>query len=174
MSPDPAWLPARVCFEDLELSHEEYVELIYDYFTEDFMNSKPDPFKGKRVGLKRHPLREDKEATFWHLITSGQDEDTAEDDREIDLDRCQHIRWPRPIMDSHEIQNLRCWPRVHKGETRWLIALNDFSYLVVIAERSTYVLPWTAYPVEQTHRKLKLYKEYLVYQDEVDDQVEGD
>ncbi|MNH30689.1 hypothetical protein D3C79_909980 [compost metagenome] len=45
----------------------------------------------KRLGLKRHPVIQGKEATFWHMISEGNDE--AE--RLPDLRRCERIRWPR-------------------------------------------------------------------------------
>jgi len=45
--------------------------------------------------------------------------------------------------------------------------LPDFSYIVVLATRSTYVLLWTAYTVERTHRREKLRREYQAYQNEL-------
>jgi len=50
--------------------------------------------------------------------------------------------------------------RTHGKSLRWLVALTDFSYIVVVDERADYVLPWTAYPVEQDHRRRKLEREY--------------
>jgi hypothetical protein len=35
---------------------------------------------------------------------------------------------------------------------------------VVLADRGTFVLPWTAYLVTESHRKRKLQKEYEDYQ----------
>ncbi len=45
------------------------------------------------------------------------------------------------------------------SDERILIALPDFSYLVVLADRGDFVLLWTAYPVEHDHQKRKLWKE---------------
>lgn len=43
---------------------------------------------------------------------------------------------------------------------RIVIALADFTYIVVLADRGKYVILWTAYCVEQEHRRGKLRKEY--------------
>jgi hypothetical protein len=44
-----------------------------------------------------------------------------------------------------------------------VLALEDFSYVVIVADRGDYVLPWTAYYVEHSHRRNKLRKEYESY-----------
>ena len=36
-------------------------------------------------------------------------------------------------------------------------------YLVILADRGEYILPWTAYLVEQPHRQRKLQREYEEY-----------
>jgi hypothetical protein len=46
---------------------------------------------------------------------------------------------------------------------RIVIALEDFSYIVVLADRGKYLLLWTAYCVEQEHRRAKLRREYERY-----------
>jgi len=47
-----------------------------------------------------------------------------------------------------------------------LLALVDFSYLVVVVDRGSYVLPWTAYYVEQEHSRTKLRTEFEAYWEE--------
>ncbi|MDP2843505.1 MAG: hypothetical protein Q8O06_07725 [Acetobacterium sp.] len=37
------------------------------------------------------------------------------------------------------------------------------NYLVILADRGEYILPWTAYLVEQPHRQRKLLREYDDY-----------
>jgi hypothetical protein len=50
------------------------------------------------------------------------------------------------------------------GDPRIAIALSDFSYVVILAERSgpngTYHLPWTAFCVERPHQRIKLEREW--------------
>jgi hypothetical protein len=109
------------------------------------------------VAVKRHPELQGKEATFWHFISEGSDEAN----RTPDLRRCERIPWPRPITDAVDGGRLHCWKNnTRKGEERYVLALADFSYVVVIADRGSHVLPWTAYCVEQEHRRMKLAKEY--------------
>jgi hypothetical protein len=133
-----------------------YLDAIYGRFLQDWISDPPASFDGKRVSVKRHPEIQGREATFWHFISEG----TIENERTPDLRRCERIPWPRPITDAIDAGRLRCWKNTRKGEERYVLALADFSYVVVIADRRSYVLPWTAYCVEEEHRRRKLAKEY--------------
>jgi hypothetical protein len=55
------------------------------------------------------------------------------------------------------------WKNQRGTNESYVLALADFSYVVVVADRGDYVLPWTAYCVEKPHRQQKLRKEYEVY-----------
>lgn len=92
-----AWLPDLVLFEDFDGDWGKYLDVIYAYFKKDFADSQP-VFRGKRLGLKRHPLSQGKEATFWHMISEGENED----ERLPDLRRCERIRWPKPTIELPE------------------------------------------------------------------------
>lgn len=151
-------LPPLVLLEDFGNNWEAYFEAIYLYFCRDFVTSKPN-FENKRFALKRYPLQKGKEATFWHLISEGE----VEVERLPDLRRCERIRWPRPMIEAIKTGKVKWWRNVRKAETRILIALEDFSYLVVLADRGEYVMLWTAYCVEYDHRRRKLQDEYKNY-----------
>lgn len=49
------------------------------------------------------------------------------------------------------------------GQVKIDVRLEQESYLVILADRGNYILPWTAYLVEQPHRQRKLQKEYEEY-----------
>lgn len=155
MSDFDAWLPPLVMLEDYNGNWTEYLEAIYMIFKRDFIDSKPN-FPGYRVGLKRHPIIEGKEATFWHFISEGR----IEKDRIPDLRRCEKIAWPRAIIDAFQSNNVCAWSTLRGNEKRMLLALVDFSYIVVLVDRGEYVLPWTAYCVEREHQREKLLREY--------------
>jgi hypothetical protein len=156
------WLPPLV--EHLGGDWDSYESELYRWFTADFITSQPS-WPGKRVGLKRYPLSKNKEATFWHFISEGE----KEEDRLIDLRRCERIRWPRRVMErftEHEPGRddpLVWWKNIRRNEPRYLLALPDFSYLVVVADRGDYVLPWTQYHVERSHQREKYRKEFNAY-----------
>jgi hypothetical protein len=151
-------LPPLVLLEECEGNWHQYLETIYQIFCQDFVYSKPN-FEGKRFALKRHPVIMGKEATFWHIISEGK----VEDERLPDLRRCERIRWPRPMIEAFRSSHIRWWKNKRKEEERIVIALDDFSYVVVLADRGDYVLLWTAYCVEQEHRRQKLRREYEAF-----------
>lgn len=160
----PDWLPPLVLLNEFGGDWNAYESAVYAGFVADFVRTRP-RWPGKRVGLKRHPLIQGKEATFWHFISEGQ----TEADRLPDLRRCERIRWPKPTMEAFierrpgPDDRIVWWKNVRGGEDRYLLALPDFSYLVVVADRGEFVLPWTQYCVEHEHQRRKYRKECESY-----------
>lgn len=108
---------------------------------------------------------QDKESTYWHFITDG----NVEDERQCDFNRCARIKWPRAMMERcptgrpAEDDVVLWWKTVRNNEQRYVLALPDFSYIVILVDRGEFVLPWTAYTVEERHRRAKLSREYEAY-----------
>lgn len=151
----PKWLPGLVSLEDYGGNWERYLEALYEFFKQDFSAATP-VFRGNRISLKRHPISKGKEATFWHLISEG----VSEDDRTIDLRRCERIRWPKPVIENSFDECIKFWKNFRKRESRICLWLYKQDYLVVLAERKGYLLLWTAYLVTLPHMKRKLQKEF--------------
>ena len=154
------WLPDLVLFESCGGNWIRYVELLYSHFKRDFVDSRP-TFQGNRLGLKRHPVEQGKEATFWHMISEG----TVEAERLPNMRRCERIRWPRPLVEKVPSSDLRVWNQCRNGERRIAIAVDDFSYVFVLAERkdgkgSLFYLPWTTFYVKHEHSRRKYEKEW--------------
>lgn len=151
----PNWLPDLVYLSDYGGDWHRYQEALYEEFCKDFVRSRPQ-FRGRKLGLKRHPLIEGKEATFWHFISEG----ASESSRMPDLRRCERIRWPRTIIDHADDPEVKVWANQRGSDKRICLWLEEVEYLVVLADRETFLLPWTAYLVQEGHRKRKLLNEY--------------
>lgn len=152
------WLPPFVLFENYGGNWDEYLDALYKFFKEDFIDSAP-KLEGMKVALKRHPIEKGKEATFWHLISEGK----SEKDRLPDLRRCERIRWPRPIIEHYDQSPIKFWVNERRGEKRICLWFELEEYLVILAKRRGYVILWTAYLVTKTHTKMKLKKEHEAY-----------
>lgn len=160
MSADFAeWLPPLCKLNDHNGEWERYLAAVYRHFVRDFISSKP-RYQDKRFAMKRHPSTDGKEATFWHIISEGKDEAN----RIPDMRRCERIRWPRPVIDAIESGRIKMWVAQKKGDTRPHIVTEDFSYLVVLADRGEYFLLWTAYPLQFPRDRERLRKEYERHQ----------
>lgn len=116
--------------------------------------------------MKRHPEQDGRCKTFWHIVSEGWDESS----RTINQARLDRVCWARHLIDEYCLvaaggssTRIVWWKNVRRGESRVIIALADFSYIVVVAEREGYVLLWTAYPVERTHKRKKLRAEHDAY-----------
>jgi hypothetical protein len=100
----PEWLPDLEEFNAYGGDWSRYIEALYQFFCQDFVASKPQ-FRGRRLGLKRHPVIQGKEATFWHMTSEG----STEDERTPDFRRCERIRWPAPIIEHSLAPELKVW-----------------------------------------------------------------
>lgn len=156
----PDWLPDLVPFSDYGGDWRAYLDALYVFFSRDFIDSKPS-FRGVRLGLKRHPIIDGKEATFWHMISEG----SEESERLPDMRRCERIRWPRPIIENADDRVVKIWRESRKGDVRIHLWFESAEYLVVLNERNGYLLPWTAYPVTRTHEHQKLNRRWEQYRE---------
>jgi hypothetical protein len=154
MTPPP-WLPALVTLADHGGDPDAYLAALYGFFTADFITTRP-RFRGETLALKRHPMSRGKEATFWHVISEG----ATEDERLLDMRRCERIRWPRPVIEHEAEPVVRVWKNQRGCDERICLWLEAAEYLIVLARREKYLLLWTAYPVIEPHRKRKLQREY--------------
>ncbi len=152
------WLPDLVLFEDYNGDWDKYLYALYSFFKADFIDSRP-VYEGRKLKLKKHPIIREKEATFWHIIGEGSDEE----ERTPDIRRCERIRWPKPVIELCQKNGLKIWKNNRKGKTRICIWCEPDEYLIILDERSEYILFWTAYLVTHGHQKRKLEKEYRAY-----------
>ena len=51
---EPEWLPELITMESFGGNWIAFFDAVYNYFHQDFVVNKP-VFRGKRLGLKRHP-----------------------------------------------------------------------------------------------------------------------
>jgi hypothetical protein len=154
---DVSWLPP---LEPFDGDWDAYLDRIYAIFNADFIAAPPKTAFGKRFALKRLPIARGKEATFWHMIQEGK----IEEERTPDFRRCERIRWPRCFIDQAENGELRTWRQVRNGsEQRIVVALKDFSYVLVLADRGDYILPWTAFWVQKMHQREVYRREWKAF-----------
>lgn len=158
MTAYPEWIPELVYLAAFGGDFNKYFEYVYESFKKDFIETKPE-FRGRTIGLKRFPIENGKESVFWHITHEGE----VEADRVPDLRRFERIKWPRPIILNNKDQRIKCWRNKRKGGQRILLYLEEFRYLVVLADRGDYVLLWTAYLIEHNSNHEKLLKEYRRY-----------
>lgn len=139
---DPAsWLPDLIEFNDYG-NWNDYIEAIHGQFIRDFVSSVP-TWPGKRMSLKRHPEYQSKSATFWHLTSEG----AIEDERPPDFRRCERIAWPRAMIDRFTgqkpcaVDSIVWWENQRGRDKRIVLALPDFSYVLIMADRGDYIMP---------------------------------
>ncbi len=148
-------LPPLVKYENFA-SDDEFLDVLYEYFKQDFILDKP-KYKGVSLRLKRMPIRNNREATFYHITTKGKDEEN----RQIDVPRAERIRWIKPIIESND-KILMVWENNRKKEENILIFYEQENFLIVLRKRAKGLMFWTSYYVDKCY-KIKLIKEYNKY-----------
>lgn len=153
----PHWLPNLIFLEDYKGNWSAYIDAVHTSFHDDFVKTKP-AFHSIPVFVRYHPAYEGKGATFWHIVSEGD----QESERIPDMRRCERIRWPKSLIENVNYVNI--WetirPWKNQKQRRINLALSDFSYLVVIAERNKGFDLVTAYPLEKMARREKLRTEF--------------
>ena len=158
----PFWLPPLLLLENYSGIWKSYIDAVYQCFCQDFVVTRPF-FENLPISVRYHPSHEQKGATFWHLVSEGNEET----ERTPDLRRCERIRWPRPIIEKCEAMDVRVWetmrPWKNQKQRRINFSLENFSYIVVIAETQRGFDLVTAYYIEKTSRKEKLKREFETF-----------
>lgn len=153
----PNWLPPMVELSETGGDWEEYNELIYSIFLDDFILNKTF-CDGNPVVVDRN-IVDGKMQGFWH-ITSEKGE----------YERCKRIRWPKALIQNKSSGDLYIWENERKkGRVNLLIywhseSEEDPGYLVVLKKKEKYYFLVTAYPIEREHGKQKKLKEYYDYE----------
>lgn len=151
----PEWLPDLILLQDFNGDWNAFFDFIYDCFEKDFVLTKP-VYRGKRLGLKRHPEYDGKSATFWHMMSEG----SNEAERTPDMRRCERICWPKPIIDNSTDPSLKVWSEKRGSSQRIHIWFEAEGYLVVLDDRKDFILPWTAFYIEYEHQRKKYNKRW--------------
>ena len=151
-------LPKLISLDDYKGNFSLYNEAVYTVFKNDFVKDRP-VFQNRKLALKAHPLIDGKECTYYHFTHSG----NVETERTPDLRRMERIGFPKPMINFSDDSNLKVWQNRRGTRERILILHETERYLVVLEDRKNYILPWTAYLIEDDSRLRKLLVEFQDY-----------
>lgn len=136
--------------------YKAYINLLYDYFWEDFIDSMPN-FMGNDVDFTGKKRDDGKEETFWHVITQASKyspKGCENKERNIDFKRAERIRWIKVIIENHDNLQVKHWIERENNKVRHYLWCLD-EYLVILGEQYSY--PYyhlvTAFYVSPTNRE---------------------
>lgn len=153
-------IPQIIEYDSFNGNYEAYENAIYAAYQTTFENHNFF-WDGKPIYQKKHPMFKNKSGTFWHIISSGE----SEESRIPDFRRYERVTWSAHILSycKNNCKKILVWKNKRKNKTRILLWCQDIDYLVVLDERKNFYLFWTAYPVTHNHTRNKLIKEYQEY-----------
>lgn len=151
-------LPELILLEHFKGDPVKFIDAVYEVFERDFIKHKP-KFRGEELRLKRHPVFQERAYTFYHMTHTGEDEQN----RIVDLRRCERMPWARPCIEECDHWQLKVWPQKRKNHNRiciWLEQDEEPDYIVILDVRDRFKLLWTAFVAQYPHEKRKKKKEY--------------
>lgn len=119
-------------------------------------------FRGKRVVCKRFPEYEGRDEAFNHLTTVNSHDNNDSNDRELDLRRCERLKWIKPgMMGNHQGKDCFLeYRKIVRGKNR-IHLLNKYDrYMIVLEDRGDYVLLVTAYYIQYDNTLRRKIAEY--------------
>ncbi len=166
------WLPDLFVFDGLFRNLDIYDEAVYRMFCNDFLQAPP-IFLGKEVRVYSDPKVHGKEQTYFHITSKNYNKDRHQD-RNVDISRCERIKWPKALIENYncnraictDCNGIKCWRRLDNGGRfeRVKILFEEQQYIVILEDHtnttSNCFFLVTAYHLEHSHQVRKLVAEY--------------
>lgn len=143
----------------------KHIDDLYNYF-KTFIYTNKIYYKTLPVGLRKYPIEQEKEESFFHL-THKTDENT--NIRLPDYRRCERIKWIKPAIESnhYELCNSNCFLEYetdYKNSKRLKLLNENEKYIIILEKREGYYLLITAFYIEHKRRlnvEKRLYEQYI-------------
>ena len=158
-----SWMPKLLCYDNYAGNWDNFIADVYTIFENDFKTTKP-IFRTLPVNHDSRII-DGREAGFWHIV---QKEDNTTGTRIPDFRRCEHIPWPKPIIENCNDSEVWIWDKEIKKsgygrQVRVVLWLEKFDYVVILRVRSKEMILVTAYCVIYESHKKKLQLERNEY-----------
>lgn len=141
---------------------DKYVDALYAIFKRDFIDHQI-IFDGKNVDIIHEKYYQEKERSFWHLISEGE----HDADRTPVSFRAGKIPWARKLIEENgDCDEHKIWKKlnVKNNKTRIYIWCETINYMVILEDRGEWIKLITAYPVQKYNVK-RYQKEFLKYKE---------
>ena len=152
-------LPELIKLNQYNGDWKEYEEKLYSVFKEAFIDN-TQYFLGKPIGIFTDKMYNNKEKTFWHVISEG----PSEFERNPELRRCERVGWINTIVNliyCNNCEEIYKWKYRHSNKKfRYKIWCRKTNFIVILEERKNTFMLMTAYIVKYNHTKEKLEREY--------------
>lgn len=159
------WLPELLKF-DTEID-DEIIEILYDIFKTNFYDCSFS-YEGKKVRFRKEPIWQDKEESFFHMISNKNLPNKPY--YTVNMDRAKRLLWSKALilhtpckMQSTEkcCNGVYSWHFLHNGKKdRVKILHSEYRYIVILENRSNYWLFITGYYIDNGYKHKDLIKEY--------------
>lgn len=161
-----SYFPLGECPEPTPEPYSSYFDNLYDFFQTQILDASLTWTPGQHlISFRRNPEAFGRHESFWHAV-SGEHIGSA--DRIPEPERCKRLSWIRHMIEEFNCiypennSTLIKWWVSDRNRTRprYMIAVADFSYVVIVEQRPTYAIFVTAFFVERPRRRKKFEREH--------------
>jgi len=150
----------------LEMDETISLEIIYNnlytFFKNDFIDNKTFLANTIYIDPKSQNKKDDKEEVFWHIITR---EDKKIKKRILDFDRAKRIRWIKPIIENHDLKEIKMFYHFESNrKIRLYLWLENKDFVVILQKlgsKSSYLV--TSFYIDQKYKRKTYEKRYENY-----------
>ena len=144
---------------------KSYMDALYEIYKTEVAYGRL-RFKGEKVNCQFRPETNGKHYAFWHMMQEDGSHSGSEEDRNIDLERCQRIHWIAWMIQKAETdERIRVFPQTMRGGNRsWALWIPDEKYVVILWERNGYYLLKTAFVVQYKGTARNLERDWMAYE----------
>jgi hypothetical protein len=136
-------LPDEIKLSDFSGDWTSYKEAVYRAFCDEVVDKLS--FLGLPIKCRYFQPIDGMHRTFWHLITTDRGQSNNDEEREVDMRRCEKIRWISHIIRHSDSVDIKCWENKRGSNTNIILWLENENYMIVLSKRKDYYLLITAY-----------------------------
>jgi len=133
-------LPPLMLLQDFEGNWDTYKQSLYQIFLDTIIGKLS--FLGLPISCRYFEPIGDMHRSFWHMITEG---GLVDEDRTLDLRRCERISWVPHIITHHNHSEILCWENKRKANINTVLWLPPENYMIILSKRRDYYLLTTCY-----------------------------
>jgi hypothetical protein len=135
--------PDLIELSDFSGNWDQYQEAVYNEFLSNIL--KKLTFMSKPVSCKYSQPINGMHRCFWHLITFSQAKPAPDEEREVDMRRCERVNWISHIVNNFNDPDVSCWEQKRGSRKNVVLWAEKKSYMIVLSKRKDSYMLTTAY-----------------------------
>jgi hypothetical protein len=145
-------LPDLILLSDYNDNWEDYIKDVYQIFLDTVVDKLT--FLDLPIRCRYMQHINGMHGSFWHIVTSNPERSKNDEDRILDFERCERIKWIPHIINNYDNNKISCWENKRGNNNNIVLWLQEENYMIILSKRKDYYSLTTAY--KHTNSKIKV------------------